>query len=302
MEALIGGGGLVNAAVAMGLHPMQPTFQPAIAMPLVHPDQGHHETHVPHGPVKRVLTAYTKAEQVAAIEHYLTVLKGRDRAALYTWFAVNFRKPLKPGTFSLWLKNKDRIIAQYRADPARTGNRARLRESITNGLGRQLYEWCQTMESQNVVITDAVLLEQARKIVAMMGPGKEKDTLTDRKLFNFSENWLLRWKKAYGYHRSRSATAPPQPAGVQGVAASGLNQHLPVLLASLPPTSIIPHTTGYAEWQPTPNVESAREALRHLQRFLLELRHDEPARAYQATLTHLDAELTKCAHHQSMRR
>ena len=169
----------------------QPQIQPALMgqQPQVQPTAA------------RSMTSYTKAEQVAAIDHYLGVLHGKDRASLYTWFAITFRKSLKAGTFTLWLKNKDTIFSQFRAgraDPGRTGSHARLRESITQGLGRQLYDWCQSSGPRQMVITDSLLKNQAKIIVAEMEKGKDASfspKLLDPKLFNFSENWLLRWKK-----------------------------------------------------------------------------------------------------------
>lgn len=277
--------------------PLPPLMLPAMEQ-LLQPMEA------PDGVLKRSVTSYTKAEQVAAIEHYLGVLKGKDRASLYTWFAVTFHKSLKAGTFSQWLKHKDTILAQFRADPARTGSHARQRESITQGLGRTLYHWSQSMEPSQMVVTDSRLLEQAKKIVEAMPPGKEKEALTDRKLFNFSENWLLRWKREYGFHQGRAMVQAPGAPERQGDGAGGAapgqqhepKTHLPAAHAPANNNMGVPQAQlVHGEWQPSPNVESAREALRHVQRFLLELRPDSHARVFQAPLCHLDSLLSTMA-------
>ena len=59
----------------------------------------------------RSTTAYAKAAQVAAIELYIGILLDEDRASLYNRFSIMFRKSLKAGTFPVWLKNTDDLVA-----------------------------------------------------------------------------------------------------------------------------------------------------------------------------------------------
>ena len=55
-----------------------------------------------------------------------------------------------------------------------------------------------------------------------------------------------------------------------------------------------PHQTS-GDWQPSANVESAREALRHAPSFFLEPRPDWRARAFQSLFYDLDAVLVNMA-------
>ena len=92
----------------------------------------------------------------------------------------------------------------------------------------------------------------------------------------------------------------PTPDSSLVAARAGLTStDQPAENSSLPPHT---HSMPHQDWQPSANVESAREALRHVQRFLLDLRNkevttplDSRARTFQAPLCDLDAVLSNMA-------
>jgi hypothetical protein len=77
------------------------------------------------------------------------------------------------------------------------GEKSRLREGVAAPLNRALIKWWEEMHDR-MHITDEVLLQQARAIVDNMPEGDTKTQLLNPKVFNFSANWLLTFKKAYG--------------------------------------------------------------------------------------------------------
>ena len=59
----------------------------------------------------RSMTAYTKAEQVAAIELYIGVILNEYRVSLYTRFFIMFRKSLKAGTSRVAQEQRHDLLA-----------------------------------------------------------------------------------------------------------------------------------------------------------------------------------------------
>ena len=98
------------------------------------------------------------------------------------------------GTFSVWLRNRDAILELAEGQ---FSDSKRVRSGVADRLGVLLFEWYTAMGDKAPPSTDDSLIQQARNIVHWMPEGDLKQSLLNPKKFNFSQNWVGRWKKHY---------------------------------------------------------------------------------------------------------
>ncbi|KAJ1492106.1 hypothetical protein T484DRAFT_1931900 [Baffinella frigidus] len=149
--------------------------------------------------------SFTASEKAAAIRYWEDVLHQKHRAELCSWFSRTFQKKLMGGTFSVWLRNRDAILEQASGASAES---MRVRSGVADRLGLLLFEWYTALEDKVPLTSDENLIHQARTIVHAMPDGDLKQSLLNTKKFNFSQNWIGRWKKHYHLGRHWDGTAP----------------------------------------------------------------------------------------------
>jgi len=133
-------------------------------------------------------------------------------------------------TLSLILKSKDRLKQAHADGNDYTNSRTRQRASPADALNQALAAWCHHGK-HNEPLTDAIIKDKAKEIAESIDGFP-----TDPKIFNFSSNWLQKFKKRYlsikeiSDEDPRDPTVKPDRTSPQGSSQPGPSgRHSPPL-------------------------------------------------------------------------
>jgi len=144
-------------------------------------------------------TALTLEQKAAVINFHRGTAPPPKQLDCRQFIADTFGLSVSQGYISGLLKKGDAVLEEYDAAVAAAGggddalSKKRRYTSPVADLEERLWLWFRSAEAP---VRDARLLEKAREI------GAEINLQMDPKKFNYSENWLLSWKKRFGIARA----------------------------------------------------------------------------------------------------